>query len=111
MRCWQDAGTDKNTNCYGHFFFVDQVIEHRGQFPVRGKRQSVLYDHRAGGSRRIVLCRHVDPVVPHGAWKDPAGPFQRAFDFALRNSFLWLRVDGQLHRKLVGSPDKTGQAQ
>src|SRR5262249_2780432 len=57
----------------------DQVIQNDGGPESAGfvyKRAPVLENHRARRLIRFVLCGDIDPVIPHGAWVNPAGaPF------------------------------------
>ena len=58
----EDADRDR------HRFPFDQFVE-----DVRSpKADAVLPDVDARRFGRIVLLRHVNPIIPHGAWKDAA---------------------------------------
>src|SRR5678809_277153 len=49
----------KNSDRYGHFFLVDQVIKYVWGFPL----YAILVNIYACWFCRIILCRHIYPAV------------------------------------------------
>jgi hypothetical protein len=89
------AWVDEDTDRYGHFASVDQIVEDNGNadFAVRIQvHAAVLEDHQRRGLRIGVLRRHVHPVAAVGAAEDPARVPLVLEDRAARNIGLRKRV-------------------
>ena len=73
----QNTWVDEHTDRDGHFASVDQVVEDDGDAVGALKVLeliAILKDHKSSGCTRLILCRHVYPVVTGRSWKDPACP-------------------------------------
>ena len=92
------AGIDKEADGHGHFLLRDEIVEHnrRAELTV-GVRviAAVLKDHHARRFGRLVLLRHVNPVITFRARKNLAAPMVFG-DFAARHVFLRKRVRAEL---------------
>jgi hypothetical protein len=75
----------------GHFLFRDEVVEH-GRHAVLAVgadvAAAILEDHERSWLCWIVLLRHIDPVIAHGAGIDGAVGEGVLRDFAARHAFL-----------------------
>src|SRR5579884_3257660 len=89
------AGVDKHSDHHRDFAAIDEIIHYILRPYVAFlilEGVSILKDHQSCRNRRVVLRGHIDPVGVLGAGKDRAGKREWTTDFALRHTFLWLRI-------------------
>src|ERR1051326_3325029 len=62
----QDAGTDEHSDGHRHFSLGYQIVEDNGDPPITlflYHSGAVLKHHDTGRLARLVLSRHIDPVI------------------------------------------------
>jgi hypothetical protein len=71
-----DTGIEKDAEAGGDGALVDQVVEDHRHAPAPLGPEvvpAILHDHHAGRPGCVVVRRHVDPVIAHGAGEEAAG--------------------------------------
>src|SRR5204863_5716484 len=89
---------DEDADRHGHIFFVNEIVKddrHAKIALLVHISPSVLKDHDTSGLLRIVLSRHIDPIIANRAFENLASPLVLA-DLALRDIRLLLRIGAEL---------------
>ena len=94
-----DAGIHEHANGHGHALIRDQIVEDHRHAPTAGlthHASAVLKNHEAGGLGGIVLGGNINPVIPRGARKNPAGGPTEFGHPSMRHVRLDLRIRAKL---------------